>query len=142
MSWKRLNNICGFKEMKNCDLVIRQLLSEFLGSLLYLSLTLSAGIGINSATYKEGRKLEQGTATVLFALGNGLAVASIITIFGHVSGAHINPAITCGAMVCKHIKPVKAVCYIVVQILGGVAGEFTNFESFAVCYRVYNSFSC
>ncbi|CAB3255988.1 unnamed protein product [Arctia plantaginis] len=122
MSWKGMENVCGFKEMKNYNLVIRQLLSEFLGSLLYLSLVLSAGIGIKSTNDNEGRRIEHGTATVLIAVANGLVVASIITIFGHVSGAHINPAVTCGAMICKHIKPVKAVCYVIVQIVGGVAG--------------------
>lgn len=42
---------------------------------------------------------------------------------GHVSGAHINPAVTAGMLVVGNISIIKAICYVVVQCLGALAGS-------------------
>jgi len=39
-----------------------------------------------------------------------------------VSGAHVNPAVTCGLLAAGNISILKAVLYITVQCLGAVAG--------------------
>lgn len=38
------------------------------------------------------------------------------------SGAHINPAVTFGAMIACKTTVVSAICYIIVQCIGGLAG--------------------
>jgi aquaporin Z len=52
---------------------------------------------------------------VLFAL------AGVILLAGAVSGAHVNPAVTIGALVTRRIGWLRAVGYIIVQVLGAAA---------------------
>jgi glycerol uptake facilitator protein len=56
------------------------------------------------------------------ALAHGLVLMSMIYATGHVSGAHINPAVTISMWVTKRIESVKAIGYIISQLLGAVVG--------------------
>ncbi|MFZ1360961.1 MAG: aquaporin [Candidatus Saccharimonadales bacterium] len=48
----------------------------------------------------------------------GFALAGIILMVGTLSGAHVNPAVTVGAWVTRKISSLRAVGYIVAQVLG------------------------
>jgi aquaporin Z len=52
------------------------------------------------------------------ALAHGLGLVAIIYTYGHVSGAHVNPATTMGLLVGGHIKLQRAVFYWVAQLIG------------------------
>ena len=57
------------------------------------------------------------------ALAHGLVLMSMIYATGHISGAHVNPAVTIAMFATKQIKAQKAVLYIIAQLLGaGIAG--------------------
>ncbi|KAL1491229.1 hypothetical protein ABEB36_011858 [Hypothenemus hampei] len=56
------------------------------------------------------------------ALSFGLVVIVIIQIFGHVSGAHLNPAVTIATILLKMISPAMGVVYIVAQFIGAAFG--------------------
>ena len=59
------------------------------------------------------------------ALAHGLMLSNMINVFGPVSGAHFNPAVTLGAWAGKHIKTGQALQYIIAQLIGAVlAGYF------------------
>uniref|UniRef100_A0A336LPE3 CSON015249 protein n=1 Tax=Culicoides sonorensis TaxID=179676 RepID=A0A336LPE3_CULSO len=55
-------------------------------------------------------------------LGFGLVVMFVIQIFGAVSGAHLNPAVTAAAFVYKIIDIKMSVIYVVGQCIGGFMG--------------------
>jgi MIP family channel proteins len=89
----------------------RPCLAEFVGT-FYLCF---AGIAaILSNTPAVG-----GTSGLLgIALAHGLALSIAVNVFGGESGAHFNPAVTCGFLVTDRIKPGLAVAYIISQLLG------------------------
>jgi aquaporin Z len=55
------------------------------------------------------------------------AIAGIVLLVGALSGAHLNPAVTIGALVTRRITAVRALVYIVAQFLGaGIAFALLN----------------
>jgi len=69
---------------------------------------------------------ELTTQSVLFiALGHGGAIALMVYAFGHVSGAHINPAVTIPMIITKKIGIADGIAYIIFQLIGAVAAAAT-----------------
>jgi MIP family channel proteins len=52
----------------------------------------------------------------------GLTIMVMIYAIGHLSGAHINPAVTVAFTLTRHFPPRDAVAYIAAQLAGAVAG--------------------
>ncbi len=57
---------------------------------------------------------------VVAALAHGLILVSIVSIYGHISGAHVNPAITLALLVGRQIDITRAVVYWIAQFAGGI----------------------
>lgn len=64
-------------------------------------------------------------ATLLgVALAHGLTLAVFVYVFGHISGTHINPAVTFGLALNGTVKWSEAVVYWVAQFLGAIIAAF------------------
>ena len=55
------------------------------------------------------------------ALAHGFVVIAFVYTYGHISGTHINPAVTLGLLVAGEIEFVIAIGYWIVQFAGGIA---------------------
>jgi aquaporin Z len=56
------------------------------------------------------------------ALAHGLVVVGFAYAYGHISGTHINPAVTIGVWSAGKIETGRAAAYVVTQLVGGVLG--------------------
>lgn len=104
----------------------RRLASEGLGTALLLAVIIGSGI--------MGERLAGGNAAVAL-LGNtistGAALAVLISIFGPISGAQFNPAVTMALLARREIKLGAAAAYIAVQITGALVGVWIAHLMFA-----------
>ncbi|CAF0926450.1 unnamed protein product [Adineta ricciae] len=90
------------------------LLSEYIGTMLLTLICTSTGLPITSKAVPD----------LHGALAGGFAVATLVVAFGHMSGAHINPAVTVSFLVACEIDIVRALAYVGVQLLGAISGSF------------------
>jgi MIP family channel proteins len=66
----------------------------------------------------------QGLPPILTVpFGFGLALLAGIAMFGHVSGAHFNPAVTLAAWIDRRMNWMEAVGYVLAQIVGAVSAS-------------------
>jgi aquaporin Z len=56
------------------------------------------------------------------ALAFGLTVLTMAFAIGHISGCHLNPAVSAGLVVGKRFPAREFLPYVVAQVLGGIAG--------------------
>ena len=96
---------------------MRAYLSEFTGTAMLLATVIGSGI--------MGETLANGN-TAIALMGNTIATGSIlyvlITVFGPISGAHFNPAVTIAMLISKKILIKDALIFIGLQILGAGLG--------------------
>lgn len=92
------------------------LVAEFQATLLFLICVITVCLSWG--------KNEVSANNVEIGLGVGLAIASLAFAFGHVSGGHINPAVSAGCIVAGRVPLIRGTLYIVVQCVGGKTGSF------------------
>ncbi|XP_062979200.1 aquaporin-5 isoform X2 [Elgaria multicarinata webbii] len=91
---------------------LRAVFSEFLGTALFVFFGLGSALKWPSAL----------PSVLQIALAFGLAIATMVQIFGHISGGHINPAVSIAFFVGNQISFLRMLFYIVAQLVGGIAG--------------------
>lgn len=97
--------------------MVKPVLAEFVGTFVLVFVGAAA----------VASTVEIGFDVTVPALAHGLVVVALIYVYGHISGTHINPAVTVGLLVGGHINPAKAGAYIVAQFLGGIVAAFLLF---------------
>jgi glycerol uptake facilitator-like aquaporin len=89
-------------------------LAELIGTFMLLFFGVGAILAVGGAA-EPAQKL-------LIGLAFGLTILAVAYTFGHVSGAHLNPAITIAQAVSRRL-PMEAVApYVVAQVVGALLG--------------------
>ena len=106
--------------------IARRLVAEGLGTALLLAVVIGSGI--------MGQRLSGGNDAIAL-LGNTIATGAglvvLITVFGPISGAHFNPAVTLVFALRRELPARLALAYALVQAAGGVLGVWAAHAMFA-----------
>lgn len=103
----------------------RRLVAEGLGTTLLLAVVIGSGI--------MGERLAGGNVAIALlgnTLATGAALVVLIWVFGPISGAHFNPAVTLVAALRRDMPRRLALAYPVAQIVGGVLGVWAAHAMF------------
>jgi len=107
--------------------MIRKLAVEFLGTAILVFLAVGA------ATLMFGFKFDGGSVAagvVVTALTFGLTLLALVYLIGPVSGSHVNPAVTIGALLTGRVSLQEAAGYWIAQFAGGIVGALALWGTF------------
>ncbi|HWU88581.1 MAG TPA: MIP/aquaporin family protein [Kofleriaceae bacterium] len=96
--------------------VARRLVAEALGTALLVAAVVGSGIMAQRLAH------DPALALLCNTIATGGALVAILLMFGPISGAQLNPAVTVCMAVTRDLTPAVAVGYIAVQIVGGIVG--------------------
>jgi glycerol uptake facilitator-like aquaporin len=105
----------------------RRLAAEGIGTALLVAVVIGSGI--------MAERLAGGNAAVALlgnTLATGAALPVLILIFGPISGAHFNPAVTIYFAGARKLRLGEAAIYIPVQLVGGIAGALLAHAMFGL----------
>ncbi|NXR73098.1 AQP1 protein, partial [Pycnonotus jocosus] len=97
----------------------RAVVAEFLAMSLFIFISIGSALGFNFPVVAN-KTSTRSQDNVKVSLAFGLSIATMAQSVGHISGAHLNPAVTLGLLLSCQISIFKALMYILAQCLGAV----------------------
>lgn len=110
---------------------------KFLAEILGTAFLVWVGPGsITTTLFLAGKTVPFSMADLgMISLAFAFAIAAMVYTIGHISGCHINPAVTFAFAVTKRISWSDATVYWAAQLLGAFLGAFF----IGVCYGFHNA---
>jgi len=117
-----MDEVFGLQEVKEQRMpLFKALVAEFLGLVLLVFFGCGSAVAAARGLHDKSAPLDSAFITHV-SLAFGLTIASTAQAVGHISGGHINPAVTLGIMVAGKMSLIRGFLYMVAQFLGGIVG--------------------
>jgi len=100
----------------------QKMAAEFVGT--FTLIFIGAGSICVDQLMKSGSPGAPGMGLLAIATAQGLAYAIMVSAVGHISGGHLNPAVTIGVWVTKRMGTAEALLYWVAQLAGAIAAAY------------------
>ena len=100
----------------------KKYIAEFIGTCVLVLFGCGAAVTANALLGSGGAPTPLAFSTLLIAFAFGLVIVAMAYSVGNVSGCHINPAVSLAMLITRKISVRDFICYIIAQILGGLAG--------------------
>ena len=109
-----MRDILAFQDIGSGE-AWRGAVAEFIATFLFVFI--GAGSVVSVGIFSGGEHLTAG-ALVAIAIGHGLAIAAMVAATGHISGGHLNPAVTIAAAWAGRIGLTRAAMFVALQLAG------------------------
>merc|ERR1719220_2199018 len=109
----------GLGDLRKWRHLVRSVVAEFAGTLALVLI----GCGSCAGGDQGEAAIDDQANTVRISLCFGLILASLAQGLGHVSGAHLNPAVTLGLWLGRQVGLLRGLLYVGAQCGGAVAGS-------------------
>lgn len=100
------------------DNLARRLTAEFAGTCLLVAAVVGSGIMADNLTN------DVALALLCNTIATAAALVVLISVFGPLSGAHFNPAVSLVMLLLREMPLAAFLLYCLAQVLGGIAGTF------------------
>jgi glycerol uptake facilitator-like aquaporin len=98
----------------------RRLLAEAVGTAMLLATVVGSGIVADRLAVGDG-----ALALLCNSIATGAILVVLVSVFGQVSGAHLNPAVTLAFALRRELGLALAIGYVIAQLTGAVLGTWT-----------------
>ena len=109
----------------------KKYVAEFFGTMMLVIFGCGSAVAINKLLMIDVVQ-PLGVSTLLIAFAFGLVVMAMAYTVGHVSGCHINPAVSLGVYLTGKMSTHDFIKYVISQMLGGIVGA-------AILVIIFNS---
>lgn len=114
-----------FRTEVRCGRFWRAVWTEFVVTLLFLVIGCGAGvrwISTTGSTESKANPITDDDDDIRAPLAIGLTVAALMQGASHISGCHLNPAVSIALLVTRTITPLRTVLFVLAQCLGAIVG--------------------
>lgn len=110
---------------------LRAYFAEMLGTMLFVVLATGTAIAVSATAggIIDGQLSTAGLVAI--SVAHGLGIAVVVYATHNISGGHVNPIVTVGLMLTRHMKIGPGLIYIIVQFGGAILGT-------AILYAIVN----
>ena len=120
--WELSTESLGFTAEDFGPATWRAVLAELIATLLFVFVGAGSVVVITSPAVIGADPHRDAAALTAIALAHGLAIALLVAGTARISGGHINPAVTFGAVITGRLKLTTGVLYVGGQLAGAVIG--------------------